>query len=129
MQDLYIKGESGDFFIPKVAFNATTGICELSGESFLENTFEFYDQIKSWFEDYFKTKRPIFFELRLNYFNTASSKSLLDLFMMLKDYKDEGNEVYVKWFYSAEDEQLLMDIEDFEDVSELSIEKVCIDDL
>jgi len=130
MQDLHIKGESGDFFIPTIHFSVKTGICELSGDSFLENTFEFYEKIQNWIKQYIEeVKRPLFFEIRLTYFNTASSKSLLELFIQLKSFQEQGGDVKVTWYYREEDDQLLYDIEDFTDVSGLEIEKICIDDL
>ena len=45
MEDLEIKGESGVFYIPTVHLNASTGECEISGESYLEDTDEFYNTI------------------------------------------------------------------------------------
>ena len=41
LEDIVIEGSHKNFFTPSVNFNAKTGICELSGESFLEDTAEF----------------------------------------------------------------------------------------
>lgn len=45
MEDLEIKGESGVFYIPNVKMVASTGVCDISGESYLEDTDEFYNTI------------------------------------------------------------------------------------
>ena len=42
MENLYIQGSKGVYFVPTVNFNAETGICELSGESYLEETYSRY---------------------------------------------------------------------------------------
>ena len=48
MENLNIRGERSEFFTPNVILDADTGNCEISGESYLEYTGEFYDQIISW---------------------------------------------------------------------------------
>ena len=40
MENILIEGKHGVNFIPTVDFNADTGICELAGESYLEDTIE-----------------------------------------------------------------------------------------
>ncbi len=42
MENLYIQGELGSYYIPSVDFNAETGVCTLSGKSYLEDTTQFY---------------------------------------------------------------------------------------
>ncbi len=68
MENIYIEGSHTNFFVPKVDFNAETGVCTLSGESFLEDTIEFYDPLIQWLEEYTsEVKKPLTFEIKLTY--------------------------------------------------------------
>ena len=122
MEDLKIKGEKNIFFIPTVHFSAETGICELGGESYLENTFEFYATLLKWLEDYIiQINQPLTFNFSLNYFNTSSSRSILDILNILKMYEEQGGRVTVNWHFQEWDEDLKQEIEDFSLDSKLPI--------
>lgn len=113
MENIEIKGEKTEFFIPTVDFNAQTGICELSGESYLEETFEFYQKLTNWLNRYIEeVKEPLIFNFRLTYFNTASSKVILDLLRLLKHYREQGGQVSINWFYHEWDGDMRMEVED-----------------
>ncbi|MCF6243276.1 MAG: DUF1987 domain-containing protein, partial [Bacteroidales bacterium] len=110
---------------PTVSFNAKTGICEISGESFLEDTVEFYKQIIEWLERYIdEVKGPIAFIVKLSYFNTSTSRSLLDILNLLKDYEDEGGEVVVNWHFDENDVDMEEDIDDYIIDTGLDINKI-----
>ena len=114
LEDIVIEGSHKNFFTPSVNFNAKTGICELSGESFLEDTQEFYKPLIDWLEEYTtKIKKPIAFLIKLTYFNTSTSRCILDLLNVLKDYEDEGGDVTVNWHYDENDSDMEEDIEDY----------------
>ena len=118
MENLYIKGSSEAFFIPTVDFNAETGHCILSGESYLEDTVEFYEPLIKWVRQYTEDiKKPITFDIKLTYYNTSSSRSILDILDILKAYEDLSGFVTVNWHYDEEEQ---MDIE--EEVEDYIIE-------
>jgi hypothetical protein len=122
MEDLKIVGEKNIFFIPNVNFCVETGICELDGESYLENTFEFYAPLLKWLEDYMiYVNKPLTFNFSLNYFNTASSRSILDILNILKQYEKHGGTVTVNWRVRDWDQDMKQDIEDFSFDSNLAI--------
>jgi len=115
MENLIVEGSHGVYFVPYVNFNAETGECELAGESYLEDTVLFYNPLLQWLENYInKTREAIKFNIKLTYFNTSSSRCLLDILNMLKDYEDEGGEVAVNWYYDEEDIDMQEEIEDYE---------------
>lgn len=122
MDDLNIQGSHGDFDIPTVNFNAESGVCELSGESYLENTSEFYSRLSNWLDEYISTiQKPITLNFRLSYFNTSSSKRILYILHKLKDYEEEGGDVTVNWYYDKDDTDMEEDVEDFILISNLKI--------
>ncbi|SKC63419.1 DUF1987 domain-containing protein [Ohtaekwangia koreensis] len=122
MEDLKIIGEKNIFFIPNVNFSIETGICELDGESYLENTFAFYAPLLKWLEDYMVYfNKPITFNFGLSYFNTSSSRSILDILNTLKQYEKQGGSVTVNWKIRDWDQDMKQDVEDFSIDSNLPI--------
>ncbi len=114
MENIYIEGSHKNFFIPTVDFKAEEGHCIISGESFLEDTVEFYDPLVQWLEEYTTTiKKAITFEIKLTYFNTSTSRSLLDLLNVLKDFEEDGGQITINWYYDEDDIDMEEDIEDY----------------
>ncbi len=113
MENLVIEEQRDIFFIPSVNFNASTGVCEISGESYLEDTVNFYKKILDWLKDYMQSGKPLTFNFRLTYFNTSSSKGILDIMKILKKYQDTGVDTKVSWFYPSDDDDNLEEAEDF----------------
>ena len=109
LENIEIEGSHKNFFTPTVKFDAQTG-----GESFLEDTAEFYKPLVDWLVEFTtKIKKPIAFIIKLTYFNTSTSRCILDLLNVLKDYEDEGGEVTVNWHYDENDSDMEEDIEDY----------------
>lgn len=121
LETLEITGEKDTYYTPHVLFNASTGHCLLEGESFLENTWGFYEQLRNWLEKYAETGQSIVFDFKMIYFNTSSSKGILELLLFLKEYEDQGNNVEVNWYYPTEDEDILEEAEDFIEDTHLDI--------
>lgn len=102
MENFYIQGEE---FIPEVNFDVNKGHLSISGESYHEYTHEFFDPILEWLENYLdQPDLEVVFDFKMTYFNTASSKRLLDIIDLLKDYDDsEAGNVTVNWYYKESD--------------------------
>ena len=113
MKNLEIKGEKGIYFVPDVKMNAETGICEIAGESYLEDTVAFYQDIFDWLVRYIQTEKPITFNFNLSYFNTNSSRSILSILKMLKSYEESGGKVQVNWYYQDGDVDMLEEVEEY----------------
>ena len=125
MENLEIEGSHKNFFIPTVRFNAKTGICEIEGESFLEDTVEFYRHLVDWLENYIdEVKGPMALIIKLSYFNTSTSRSILDILNLLKDYEDDGGEVVVNWHFDENDVDMEEDIDDYIIDTGLDINKI-----
>ena len=66
---------------PSVNFDSTSGILHLKGRSIPENSIEFYKPLVEWLDAYSGKPQPkTAVNIQLEYFNTSSSKCLLDLF-------------------------------------------------
>ncbi|HBX51585.1 MAG: nuclear pore complex subunit [Bacteroidetes bacterium RIFOXYA12_FULL_35_11] len=93
---------------PLVDFNIETGKFELSGRSIPEDSIGFYRPIFSWLDEYVKTPH-VFTDVKINleYFNTSSSKCLVDVFRKFEAIYKEGHKVQISWFYEIDNEDLL----------------------
>lgn len=125
MNDLIIAVPQNELDKPYVNFQAETGKCELSGESFPEKATDFYEILMDWIEEYIReVKGPLDFDFKLTYFNTSSSKRILHLMMRLCEYAQEGGKVGARWVYHPDDIDLEEDIEDLKLISKLDLQMV-----
>lgn len=96
---------------PSVKFNAS-GHLELKGRSIPENSLDFYKPLLEWVDAYAQhTSSETIVHVQLEYFNTSSSKCLLDLFKRLENI---NSKVTIHWYYEQDDEDMLEAGEDYE---------------
>lgn len=108
---------------PKVELNVQTKIFEISGRSLPEDCAEFYKPVLDWLERYSKTPLDSTdFEIKLEYFNTASSKIILDVLTKLEKVKDAGKKVVIHWYYHEDDEDMEEAGQEFSELVELPFE-------
>lgn len=108
---------------PKIIFDPENDIFEISGRSLPEDATLFYEPILEWLKEYAKNPNAITeMHVKLNYFNTASSKLLLDLLMILEDMKEDNKECQVKWFYEEDDEDMEEAGEEYSELIEVPFE-------
>ncbi len=89
---------------PKVSFDAD--VLEIQGESYPENMALFAEPIFVWLEEYLEQlgEQTFTVNIALIYFNSSSSKMLLDLFDTLEEKaKNNGKNIIVNWIYEADD--------------------------
>jgi hypothetical protein len=87
-------------FSPSVNADWDQGRLQMSGESYPENTYEFFAQIIHWTEQYLQLKsEPLTLELHLSYLNTSSIRAMIDIFDLLQDASVDGKAVVVRWLY------------------------------
>lgn len=106
---------------PKIILDATNNIFEISGRSLPEDCATFYKPILEWLAA-FQPSQKMNFEIKLDYFNTASSKMILDMLTRLEKIKQKGKEVIVTWYYSEEDEDMQEAGEEFSELVEVPFE-------
>ncbi len=121
MENLEIVVKPGSHFKPSVSLNAETGVCEIAGESYLEEATLFYQPIYEWLQEYIKTKKPILFNFKLTYVNTSSSKHVLFILRLLKEYQEAGGDVVTNWHIEHGDTDTEEDVEDYMIISGLTI--------
>jgi len=114
MEPILIEGSPKT---PTVKFDANEGIIEIKGRSIPENSIEFYKPLVDWLEEY--KKDPLSMtkvNIQLEYFNTSSSKCILDVFKKLEAIHKAKHNVEVNWYYEEDDEDMLEAGEDYESI-------------
>ena len=78
---------------PSVTLDVANEIFEISGRSLPEDVAVFYEPILDWIDRYSEeaTGKTIF-NFKLVYFNTASSKMILDILLKLEEMHEAGKE-------------------------------------
>jgi hypothetical protein len=114
MESLLIEGTAKT---PSVKFDPNSGLIEIKGRSIPENSIEFYKPMVDWLERYSKVpKSSTKVNIQLEYFNTSSSKCILDVFKKLEEIHKSKNEVIINWYYEEDDEDMLEAGEDYESI-------------
>ena len=110
---------------PEVKLDKSSGTFLFSGKSLPEDVSSFYDPIVEWIEAYGQDANDeSVFEFKLTYFNTASSKMILDVLMKLEELSEEGVNIKVKWYFEEDDEDMEEAGEEYSDIVELDFELV-----
>jgi hypothetical protein len=87
---------------PSVEADWDTGQLKLAGESYPENTYDFFADIIAWVDAYLAANQsPLRVELHLNYLNTSSIRAMIDVFDRLQAAYEAGRELVVTWLYDS----------------------------
>ncbi len=114
---------------PHVNFDAETGLLELKGRSIPENSIDFYKPLIDWIDKYGRSPRTkTALHVQLEYFNTSSSKCILDVFKKLEAIRASGNEVTVLWHYEQDDEDMLEAGEDYAGIINIPFKMIQIEE-
>jgi hypothetical protein len=104
MQNLTLEGSAKT---PTVNFDAQNGVLEIKGRCIPENSIEFYKPLNDWLDNYAGVAKPsTSVDIKLEYFNTSSSKCILDFFKKLEGVNGKSTEVQVNWYFEEDDEDM-----------------------
>ena len=111
---------------PSVSFEAATGKLVIKGRSIPENSIEFYKPLVDWIDKYTsEAKGVVEVNMQLEYFNTSSSKCILDVFKKLENLHNKSvAEVVINWYYEEDDEDMLEAGEDYQSILKLPFKMV-----
>jgi hypothetical protein len=106
---------------PEIEYNITTREFMISGRSLPEDVTSFYKPVFEWltnFMDHISENNT--FKFKLEYFNTASSKIILDILMRLEDLVQTNKaQIKVEWHYSEADDDMLEAGEEYAELVEV----------
>jgi hypothetical protein len=117
----------GSYKTPQIFFDPVDGILEISGRSIPENSFSFYHPVMEWLDEYIESPASeTKIHIRLEYFNTSSSKSLVEIFRKAEKLLEKGLKAEIYWYYEEEDEDMFESGEDFKLITRIPIQHVKI---
>ena len=122
METIKIQGTEDT---PKIILDAENEIMEISGRSLPEDVSSFYEPVINWLNEYAeKPNKKTILNFKLTYFNTASSKLLLDILMKLEEMHEKGYDVLISWHYPEDDEDMEEAGEEYADIVDVPFEQV-----
>ena len=125
MENLHLEGSAKT---QSINFDAASGKLELKGRSIPENSVEFYKPLNEWIDAYGKSPvSATSVDVKLEYFNTSSSKCILDLFKKLE--KLNGTDVSVNWYFEEDDEDMEEAGEDYQAIIKLPFKMIEVEEI
>jgi len=126
MENLVIEGSPKT---PTINFSPENGKLLIKGRSIPENSIEFYKPLVDALENYSgNPKDATNVDIVLEYFNTSSSKCILDVFKKLEKINSESNGVVINWHYEEDDEDMLEAGEDYQAIINIPFKMVEIEE-
>ena len=115
---------------PTVKFDDQSSTLVIRGRSIPENSIDFYKPLIDWLESYAgSSEAALTLNMELEYFNTSSSKCILDVFKKMEGISKSGKEVVVKWYYEEDDEDMLEAGEDYDAIIDFDFELIKVDEI
>jgi SiaC family regulatory phosphoprotein len=114
---------------PTITFDINKGFLEIKGRSIPENSIEFYKPLVDWLEKYAtKPQSATEVNIQLEYFNTSSSKCILDVFKKLEGINKGGSQVTINWYYEEDDEDMLEAGEDYQAIINVPFKMIQVEE-
>jgi hypothetical protein len=127
MEKLILEGSAKT---PTVQFDGENGLMELRGRSIPENSIDFYKPLNEWIESYGNGPKPnTTVDIKLEYFNTSSSKCILDLFKQLEKLNSKNTEVKINWYFEEDDEDMEEAGEDYQAIIDLPFKMIEVEEI
>jgi len=111
-----IKGTADS---PEVCLDRKQGILKFTGRSLPENPRAFYYPILNWLANYAENPTSeTHLILNMDYFNTASSKMIMEIIDTVKNCQKSGSSLKIDWHYMEDDEEMLEAGQEFADITD-----------
>jgi hypothetical protein len=126
MADLKLEGSPKT---PTIEFNSESGYLLIRGRSIPENSIEFYKSLIEALEAYNNSPQSnTKVDIQLEYFNTSSSKCILDVFKKLEAINAGNSEVVINWYYEEDDEDMLEAGEDYQAIINIPFKMIEVEE-
>lgn len=107
---------------PFIRLDSKQGLIEFKGKMIPEDSSSLFDPIIQWIDEY--TNQPskrTEFNIQLEYFNTRSSKYLLDIFRKLENIYKKHYEIIINWICESDDFDMIEAGEDYQAIIDIPI--------
>ncbi len=100
---------------PFVRLDSESGLIEFKGKMIPEDSSLLFDPIIQWLDEYtHKPSQRTELNIQLEYFNTRSSKYLLDIFRKLEYIYNKQYEIIINWICESDDFDMIEAGEDYQ---------------
>ena len=115
------------FKTPSIQFDPDKGILEIEGRSIQNIPRDFYAPILNWIDNYNPKKGvKIMVRIQFYYYNTPSSKCILEILRKLEALHKRGHKVKIRWEYEQGDDDTLNSGETLKGLVDLPFDIVLI---
>jgi hypothetical protein len=98
---------------PLISFDAARGVLSIQGESYPENSFDFYTPVLAWLSQALASLPALELQIQVSYMNSSSIKCMLDILDAMEEAHTAGKAVTVRWLYDPENPRALELAEEF----------------
>ncbi len=114
---------------PKIVTDVSFGFIQITGNSFTSLHIETYQPFFAWLEKYLQQPgRQIRIEFWFDYFNSSSSKSILEILDVLAAYqRDTQGQINAYWYYQEYDTDMEQEGLEMRDDSGLPIRLIALE--
>ena len=101
---------------PFVRFDPDDGVMEIGGESYPENSHEFFAPLMAWIAEFLDYKPgSAVLRVTLTYMNTSSTKYMIDILDRLEAAHGAGTPVRVEGYCDADNERTMGTVEELQE--------------
>ncbi|HEY9594163.1 MAG TPA: SiaC family regulatory phosphoprotein [Spirochaetia bacterium] len=98
---------------PAIRFDPATSVLTIAGESYPENSFDFYAPVLEWLAENLPALPGFRLDITVSYMNSSSIKCMLDILDAIGDAHAAGKNVEVVWYYETDNPRALDLAEEF----------------
>lgn len=114
---------------PYVNIDIENNIFEIKGPSYSEDIVEMYVPITEYIEkNISKLAGTLECELYFDVLNSISHKKIFQILITLNNFYQEGKDITVKWYYDADDEDILEMGEDLMELIDIPFDIIPVED-
>ncbi len=104
MENPYIIKRADD--TPEIYLDYEKQEMKITGPSFPENSFEFYNQVLVWIDENTDKLDRLVCSFDYLILSSASNKMLFEIMIKLLDLSKAGKDISIKWYYAKYDEDM-----------------------
>jgi len=114
---------------PYLLIDEDKGYMKLEGRCFHENISAFFKEINDWLDSYLLSDFKVFtFDNAITYFNSSTTKLLLNMLLKMDKHLKPGNDIIVNWITTEDNDIMIECCEDFqEEMDSLKINLIIVD--
>lgn len=112
---------------PYILLDDKNNKIHIEGKSFPENAFQFYAPVMQWIHQkvsFLEKDETLTIFFKYVYFNTSSSKIILDILDIMEENRQEGKQIAVEWHYSRDNDVMEECGEEFQEDFDLHIQLI-----